>query len=118
MAPALHPSPLALSPREQLLGLEDWQLVVALLPPPDEDHDIFTPKEIAAVLGDVAPDTLHNHIRECYRDWEGHFRLNREQTIRVIKRYCKFGRRRRDRQALLALVAQKYASQASPLAAN
>lgn len=111
MASALIPSqapPLASGPGAPLAALDDWQLVVELLPPHDPDVDIYTPKDIARALGAVTPDALHNHIRDIWPGWEGQFRLNREQTIKLVKRYCRFGRRRHTREALLALVEQKH----------
>jgi hypothetical protein len=68
-----------------------WKRIAEQLPP-REAEEWYKLSDIAPLLG-IKPRALLEHARDLWPDWEGHFRLNYEQAVRLIKRVSWAGKK-------------------------
>ncbi|HEX8834301.1 MAG TPA: hypothetical protein VF719_08870 [Abditibacteriaceae bacterium] len=69
-----------------------WQIIAAQLPAKDETSEWYSLREIAPLVG-LQPRSLAKHCRDLWPAWEGHYRLNHAQAIRLIRRVVVSGRK-------------------------
>ena len=88
--------------------MKDWQLASELLPLRDPESEFYTLCDIQGCLGDVSIDCLRRHAVDLWHGRrQGHYRLNFEKALALIKRYMLVGKKRHSRGALEALVEQR-----------
>ena len=81
-----------------------WRLIVQLLPSRDPDTEWYTVAELAPLVG-VKPRALLHHARQLWPGWEGRYRLNHEQAVRLVRRACAAGRKLPSRESLETRIA-------------
>lgn len=69
-----------------------WELILERLPHRDEKTEWYALSEIAPLVG-IQRQSLARHARDLWPNWEGHYRLNREQARQLIRRVCYAGRK-------------------------
>ena len=74
-----------------------WELLARLLPRTAEWH---TPADIALLFG-LTPPAVLKHCRDLWPQWEGQYRLDRDEATRLIKRIVFAGRRVPSRESVL-----------------
>ncbi len=66
-----------------------WELLARLLPRAAEWH---TPADVARLFGLTTAAVL-KHCRDLWPQWEGQYRLDRDESTRLIRRIVAAGRR-------------------------
>ena len=77
-----------------------WQLLVTLLPPREPETEWYSISDLSPLLG-IKPRSLLKHAHDLWPTWEGHYRLNYDQAVRLIRRVCAAGRKLPSREAVL-----------------
>jgi hypothetical protein len=98
---------MAQRPYNQLLAdVPLWRLLAALLPQKVTKSEWYTPREISRVCG-LRPRSIMHHCRALFPNWEGQYRLSREQAEMVLQRVCSSGRKLPSRESIEAKVIAK-----------
>ena len=74
-----------------------WELLARLLPSGAEWH---TPADVARLFGLTTAAVL-KHCRDLWPQWEGQYRLDRDEATRLIKRIAFVSRRVPSRDSVL-----------------
>lgn len=112
ISPASHSAPPVSNAENSPVSLlDDWQLVLLLLPT-ISSFDDYRPREIADAIGEVSIDTLINWAKQIWPNHQGHWMFSRDEAQRLICKYMRHGRRRHSRETLEFLVERKRAQRA------
>lgn len=66
-----------------------WELLARLLP---SGAEWYTPADVAKLFGITSRGVLR-HCRDLWPQWEGQYRLNADEAVRLIRRIVFAGRR-------------------------
>jgi hypothetical protein len=80
-----------------------WELLAELLPARDPESEWYSVADIAPLLG-IKRRSVLKHARDLWPGHEGHYRLNKEQAVRLLRRVCYSGRKLPAREVVEAAI--------------